>query len=143
MTSGVYRIRNRVTGSVYIGSSKDLEFRLRAHFVALTNGRHDNLPLVRAWQAYGANAFAFGILEVTTADNPALIAAEDRWLRRTAAAGTTLYNRRMTGATGRHERKIREKIPPRPRGRPRRAHLEAELHAERRRRASQSEEGQE
>lgn len=114
MTAGIYRIRNRVTGQVYIGSSKNLEFRMHGHFVALTNGRHDNVPLLEAWQAFGVAAFAFGILEVTEPDNAALIVAESRWI---ATTGAALYNVRKTGKLGRHERTVMIRPPAQPRGR--------------------------
>lgn len=60
--SGVYQIRNVVSGGVYIGSSQDIPRRWRKHREALRRGAHGNSRLQRAWDKYGENAFVFEVL---------------------------------------------------------------------------------
>lgn len=120
MTAGIYRIRNRVTGEVYIGSSVTVEYRIAGHIRALNDGRHENKPLQAAWTAHGAGVFSFGLLEVIGTDPIALADAEERWIRSTVAAPSGLYNIRMSGKS-RGYYKVRALIvrpPARPRGRP-------------------------
>lgn len=119
MTAGIYRIRNRVDGTAYVGSSKNIELRVRGHINALTSGHSDNRRLQAAWNRYGPRAFAVGILEITSDDNPTLIAAENRWRESIRAQSAGLYNIRMAGVLGRHERRIGVR------------HAEAELQRER------------
>lgn len=57
--SGVYAITCRPTGRVYIGSSARVASRLRRHRVELLAGKHHSSKLQRAWNKYGARAFAF------------------------------------------------------------------------------------
>lgn len=120
MTAGIYRIRNRVTGEAYIGSSVTVEYRVAGHIRALNDGRHENRPLQAAWTTHGAGAFAVGLLQTTGTDPIALADAEEWWLRSAIAARSALYNIRMSGKS-RGYYKIRpliERPPARPRGRP-------------------------
>lgn len=93
MTAGVYRIRNRVTGMAYVGSTVALEQRIKQHLRKLRRGVHANGRLQNAWQADGASAFVFGLLETTPATNEALLEAETRWMAILRAQGLVLYNR--------------------------------------------------
>ena len=63
MTSGIYIIRNKKSGKVYIGSSVAVPRRLRLHRQALSRGGHGNPHLQRAWNHYGAEAFSFELVE--------------------------------------------------------------------------------
>lgn len=92
MTAGVYRIRNRITGAVYIGSAFDLRRRIKAQVAGLNAGRHENSRLRNAWAALGQAGFAFSILETTEDDDDVLVEAEARWMRAMQAAGIALYN---------------------------------------------------
>lgn len=60
---GVYVIYNKKTHKRYIGSSKDIFFRLRVHFSKLKNNKHVNEHLQSAYNKYGAESFDFNILE--------------------------------------------------------------------------------
>ncbi len=62
--AGVYIIRNKITGRVYVGSSYRIEFRLGQHRRALRRGKHYSLHLQRAWNCYGESAFEFEAVEV-------------------------------------------------------------------------------
>lgn len=89
MTAGVYRIRNRVTGDAYIGSSFTVEYRVKGHQKRLALGTHENKNLQAAWNAYGAGSFSFGMLEQTVPTDDALEESERRWTARYAGR---LYN---------------------------------------------------
>jgi group I intron endonuclease len=63
MTSGVYLIRCKPTGKVYVGSSKNMEKRWTQHRVLLNRNQHHSFKLQSAWNKYGENAFQFEIVE--------------------------------------------------------------------------------
>lgn len=56
---GIYQIENLQTGDIYIGQSKDLEYRRRLHFWHLERGSHYNIHLQRAYNKYGKKFFIF------------------------------------------------------------------------------------
>lgn len=64
--TGVYSIRNRVSGRVYIGSGVRIGIRWRHHLKLLKAGKHFNLHLQNAWNLYGADAFEFEVVEITS-----------------------------------------------------------------------------
>ena len=64
--SAVYKITNEVTKDFYIGSSKDVEHRWKAHKCPSTWKKCPNNLLYKDMQKYGRNCFKFEILvEVT------------------------------------------------------------------------------
>jgi len=56
---GVYRITNTITDRVYIGSSVDINRRIKEHSYKLSMGRHANVHLQSSWNKHGAAAFIF------------------------------------------------------------------------------------
>ncbi len=60
--SGIYRIRNVVTGDRYIGSAVNLKQRSFNHESYLRRGKHKNAQLQRAYKKYGAESFVFEVL---------------------------------------------------------------------------------
>lgn len=76
--SGIYQIRNRHTGCVYIGKSKNIHMRWLAHRFALDRGLHFNDKLQGDWEIYGPGAFDFTIVEEVSGDR-ALGEAEARY----------------------------------------------------------------
>lgn len=60
---GIYFIKNKVNGKLYIGSSCNIHARWSSHISELKRGVHHSLPLQRAWNKYGKDAFHFQILE--------------------------------------------------------------------------------
>lgn len=78
MTSGVYCIKNTVTGKRYIGSSKDIRYRLRKHRAVLRRGDHHSDHLQRSWNKHGPKAFEFRI--IAHYDRCDLEAAEQFWI---------------------------------------------------------------
>lgn len=88
---GIYVIRNLKTGNVYVGSSDNIERRVRAHMNLLARGRHHSIKLQRAWDKHGAELFAFETLEVVT-DVAKLIEREQEHIDSMGAFGRGGYN---------------------------------------------------
>lgn len=76
--TGIYGIRNRTTGTVYIGSSGDLERRWKQHRALLNRGAHPTPRLQAAWLAHGPDVFVFVVLEECAASE--LKKREQWWL---------------------------------------------------------------
>lgn len=68
MNSGIYQIRNKIDGKIYIGQSYDIFMRKKNHFSNLRLGRHDNAHLQRAFNKYGEAAFEWSIIEYVELD---------------------------------------------------------------------------
>ena len=60
--SGIYCIRNLVTGDLYIGQAVNLHTRKRQHFNSLKRGDHDSIYLQNAYNKYGKDNFVFETL---------------------------------------------------------------------------------
>ncbi len=61
----IYTITNRVTGSVYVGSSvQEVRFRWHRHRTDLRRGVHHSRHLQRSWVKHGEPAFAFDVVEI-------------------------------------------------------------------------------
>lgn len=65
---GIYKIRNRVNGKEYIGSSVRILRRFRDHKYALRRGEHKNKKLQNAWNKHGEHAFEFCVVMLTSKD---------------------------------------------------------------------------
>ena len=67
--TGVYMIKNKISGKFYIGSAS-LSFRKRMalHRVHLRRGTHDSRHMQNAWNKYGEDDFAFSVLVVCAKD---------------------------------------------------------------------------
>lgn len=92
---GVYFILNTKNGKKYVGSSVDINRRLRGHINALRKGTHVNVHLRRAWDIDGEECFETGICEVVDSADK-LIEREQFWIdtcgdyNLAPAAGSTL-----------------------------------------------------
>lgn len=91
MIAGVYQIRNRITGEVYVGTSINVFLRVRGHFSGLKTGWHHNRRLQKDWKAFGPSAFSVCLLESMPADAD-LITAERQWIATLRSRATGLYN---------------------------------------------------
>lgn len=76
--SGIYMIRCKSTGKVYVGSAVWIAKRWRGHREGLRKGRHHNKHLQSAWNKYGENAFEFCVL--SSAQKDLLITEEQRFI---------------------------------------------------------------
>jgi len=86
---GVFRVRNTANSRMLVGSSTDLPSILNRHRAQLRLGAHRNRDLQADWNALGADAFEFEILdEIERRDEPGYDPAEDlraleaMWLER-------------------------------------------------------------
>ena len=97
--AGVFQVRNKANGKVLLGSSLNLEGPLNAHKFMLAIGRHRNDALQKEWNEFGADQFAFEILEVVkTTDDPnfnlsdELALLEQIWVEKIQPFGERGYN---------------------------------------------------
>jgi group I intron endonuclease len=77
--SGIYCIRNLVSGQIYIGSAVNIARRWQKHKQCLRRGRHHSFRLQHSWNEHGETAFLFEILELVY-NNPDLLKREQRWM---------------------------------------------------------------
>ncbi len=96
---GVFQVRNSQTGRVYIGVSNDLPSMLNRQRAQLRLGGHPHRALQADWQAVGADAFTFDILDTLDPPDDAnydpasdLRTLEDLWRGKITEAGGSLYN---------------------------------------------------
>ena len=85
MTIGIYAIRNKIDGKVYIGKSSDMEKRIKNHKKLLTldsrNTRQTNRFLWNAVKLHGIDNFEFIALEtLDTLDDAVLADCEIKWM---------------------------------------------------------------
>lgn len=60
---GIYKIQNKISGKLYIGSSYNIRERIINHKSMLRCNKHHSIHLQRAYNKYGINNFIFEILE--------------------------------------------------------------------------------
>lgn len=60
---GIYRIINKLNNKFYIGSSQNIEDRIKEHFLLLRKNKHHSKHLQKAFNKDGENNFIFEILE--------------------------------------------------------------------------------
>ncbi|MFN0083846.1 MAG: GIY-YIG nuclease family protein [Blastocatellia bacterium] len=96
---GIWQIRNLVNEKALIGAALDLRGILNRHQFELRQGGHQNRTLQADWDRFGAENFAFEILdELTPSETPArnyreeLLFLEDLWLDRLQPYGDREYN---------------------------------------------------
>ena len=64
MAAGIYAIRNKLNGKVYIGYTVDFDMRKSTHWHNLCNDKGvPNKHLQSAWNKYGEESFEFEIIE--------------------------------------------------------------------------------
>ncbi|SFF08938.1 group I intron endonuclease [Bacillus sp. OV194] len=61
--TGIYQIKNRKNGKVYIGQALNIELRLIQHFKQLKAGKHKNHKLQSDFSSFGEEGFETRILE--------------------------------------------------------------------------------
>ena len=66
--SGIYVIRNLVTGKIYVGSAVIIGKRVYEHRRLLMLGTHGNRLLQRAWAKYGSDAFQLAQFDLAVDD---------------------------------------------------------------------------
>lgn len=76
---GVYLIRNKVNGLIYIGIAIHFRKRWNLHKANLNKRNHHSRHLQHAWNKYGPDAFEFKIIEMVE-DKTKLLEREQFWL---------------------------------------------------------------
>lgn len=80
MTCGIYGIRNKIDGNMYIGQSCNIENRYNRHNRELERGIHHNKYLQRSYFKYGSIAFELLILEESNKE--LLSKKEQEWINK-------------------------------------------------------------
>jgi group I intron endonuclease len=88
---GIYSIRCRRNGRVYVGSAVWIAKRWRGHREALRKGKHHSRALQSSWNKYGEAAFDFEVLEIVD-DRENLIAREQVHIDALGASGRRGFN---------------------------------------------------
>jgi len=99
---GIYRIRNKLNGKVYIGSAEDIVNRFYGHKSILHKNKHHSILLQRAWNKYGEDQFVFKVIEKV--EKPlSLRKREQYWINFYDAANPKKgYNRSPTAGSNKH-----------------------------------------
>ncbi|MCC5636289.1 GIY-YIG nuclease family protein [Nostoc sp. CHAB 5844] len=66
--SGIYKIKNRVNGKFYIGSSKNIKVRFWQHVNSLKKGDHHSYRLQADWDKFGEESFELFVIEEVEAE---------------------------------------------------------------------------
>ena len=82
MSSGIYKITNKINNKIYIGCSKDIEHRWIAHKSEsiLEHYPPYNYSIHKAFRKYGIDNFNFEIIEIVN-DEAQLFAREKYWIK--------------------------------------------------------------
>lgn len=78
MTQGVYYIKNTVTNKVYIGSSRDVEARIKSHFSDMKCGRAPR-KMQKDYERFKEKSFTYGLLEEIENEDD-LLEAEEKYI---------------------------------------------------------------
>lgn len=77
---GIYALRNRANGKIYVGSSVEVPARLAQHRFALLHKKHKRKELQGDFNKYGIEKFEVVFLEKVTGSLIDLGRAEQKWL---------------------------------------------------------------
>jgi len=78
-TMGIYQLKNRVSGKIYVGSASIFRNRWMLHLTELHKGKHANKHLQRAWTKHGPSAWEFSIIE-SVGSKELLVRREQYWM---------------------------------------------------------------
>lgn len=95
--SGIYRITNVKTGTIYIGESINVVGRLATHFQQLKKDTHINLAMQHDCDLHGLESFKYEMLESVELKKKDLRALEDKYIQMYLDNGYALYNGKNNG----------------------------------------------
>lgn len=96
---GIYAIKNKVNGKIYIGQSTNIENRWYKHKTSLRHNYHGNYHLQCSWNKYGEDSFEFSVLEECAKDK--LDEREIYWINYFGGCESDdMYNNRDGGKGG-------------------------------------------
>lgn len=91
--SGIYFIKNKINGKIYVGSSVDITKRWIDHKYKLKLGIHINKHLQASWKKHGAHNFLFIVEKDLTGQTEEQILAEEQgYIDRLWDGGRNCYN---------------------------------------------------
>lgn len=90
MTTGIYKIYNKITNQIYYGSSVKIQTRISKHFSLLETNKHDNKFLQNSFNKYKREAFAYEIVELCSKEN--LLIREQFYIDSIFDNGIMCYN---------------------------------------------------
>ncbi|MCW5759040.1 MAG: GIY-YIG nuclease family protein [Phenylobacterium sp.] len=61
--AGIYAVRCGPTGETWVAGSRNIDAQQNSLWFGLRSGGHPNKAMQQAWNAHGAEAFAFEVLE--------------------------------------------------------------------------------
>ena len=76
--SGIYEIKNTVTGDRYVGSTNNFRDRWKSHRYYLRHGKYKTSHFQHAWNKYGEDAFEFNV--IVEIPSPSLLQIEQVFL---------------------------------------------------------------
>ena len=113
---GIYCIKNKITGDIYVGSAVSMKKRKYRHFSSLRKNIHHSAYLQRAFNRYGETSFLFFPLKFV-ADASMLIQSEQYFIDRLnpsynmcKIAGSTLGTKQSVESNKRRSDTIRTKF---------------------------------
>lgn len=98
---GIYCIQNIVNKKIYIGKSKNIYARIRAHIFGLRKKiKDENRHLINAWEKYGEDKFEYFVLEYLEINEELLKERELFWMKQYDSTNREKgYNLRMDSST--------------------------------------------
>lgn len=103
---GIYGIKNKVNGKIYIGKSLVICDRLNHHKKLLRKRRHFNVHLQNSFEKYGEGSFEFVVLQ--ECDVAVLTDREQHWIDHHSSTG--VYNKVIDVKNFKIDDFIREKL---------------------------------
>lgn len=96
---GIFQIKNRANGMIFLGSCLNFEGIWNSQKFQLSNGMHRNKKLQNDWNEYGADNFVFEILEIAKdkgdpgfSPNDELKLLEEIWIEKLQPFSGNGYN---------------------------------------------------
>ena len=106
--TGIYYIKCKVTGAIYIGKSENIYRRFNRHKYELCRNNHKNMYLQRAYNKYGEDSFIWGIIEECNSAD--LNFKERYYIKLYKDMGNILYNMTDGGDGGKMPDYIIERV---------------------------------
>lgn len=81
MTSGIYKITNKINNNSYIDSSKNIEQRWNRHIINSNNpnSKEYEYPIYRAFRKYNVDNFIFEIIEKINSDDQSILLEREQY----------------------------------------------------------------
>lgn len=114
---GIYKIINSANGKYYVGSSVNVERRMKRHRFYLRGNYHDNSYLQNAWNKYGEDKFDFVLLEIVSCGSrKELLEVEQKYLDIAKIEQDKCYNLEFRAEGGDISEETRKKLSDRMKG---------------------------